>query len=77
MHQKDMAAAASTIFLTCRKRQEEQVFPATWTGFGGQGVQRKIHTAVRQGLEEFRPLRLNPVDEMVACYGRALHVLSE
>ncbi len=32
---------------------------------------------MQQGLREFEPLRLNPVDEMVACYGRALRVLSE
>src|SRR6516164_6463729 len=30
-----------------------------------------------RGVEKFEPLRLNPVDEMVACYGRALQVLSE
>jgi len=32
---------------------------------------------VQQGLVEFKLLNLTPVDEMVACYGRALHVLSE
>lgn len=51
--------------------------PATWSGFGGTGVQQKIRQAVKQGLEEFKVLKLNPVDEMVASYGRALRVLSE
>jgi len=38
LHQKDMASAASSIFLSCRKRTGEQPFPAVWTGLGGQGV---------------------------------------
>lgn len=78
MHQKDMAAAASSIFLTCRKREDtEGGIPATWTGFGGTGVARRVREAVGRALEEFEPLGLNAVDEMVAGYGRALQVLSE
>ena len=77
IHQKDTASAASSIFLSCRKRTVEQPFPAVWTGLGGQGVQHRIRAAVQQGLVEFKLLNLTPVDEMVACYGRALHVLSE
>lgn len=76
-HQMDMAAAASSIFITCRKRQKTQSLPAVWTGLGGSGVQGRIRAAVERGLEEFAPLKLNPVDQMVACYGRALQVLSE
>jgi len=77
IHQKNMAAAASSIFLTCRKRQNKGGLPATWTGFGGTGVAQRVREAVREGLKEFERLRLNPVDEMVASYGRALRVLSE
>ena len=77
LHQRDMAAAASSVFLACRKRSESNSIPAFWSGLGGQGVQHKIRDAVEQGLTEFANLKLNPVDEMVACYGRALHVLSE
>lgn len=77
LHQKDMAAAASSIFLSCRKRQTHHDVPAAWTGLGGQGVQHQIRIAVETALEEFSPLKLNPVDEMVACYGRALHILSQ
>ncbi len=76
-HQMDMASAVSSIFLTCRKRDTEHQAPATWSGFGGTGVARRVREAVRQGLEEFQTLRLNSVDEMVASYGRALRVLSE
>jgi hypothetical protein len=77
MHQMDQAAAASSIFLSCRKRDETAAAPAAWTGIGGTGVQPRIRRAVEQGLQDFEALHLSPVDEMVACYGRALQVLSE
>lgn len=71
------AAATSSIFLTCRKRNTDNDTPAVWSGFGGTGVVAQIREAVREALKEFEPLRLNPVDEMVASYGRALQVLSQ
>jgi len=78
MHQKDMAAAASSIFITCRKKKNaEESEPSLWKGLGGQGVQAEIRSAVKHSLIEFGVLHLNPVDEMVSCYGRALKVLSE
>ena len=77
MHQKDVAAAASSIFITCRKRPMEERLPSTWTGLGGTGVANKVRESVRQALHDFEPLQLNPVDRMVASYGRALQVLSE
>lgn len=77
IHHKEMAATVSSIFISCRKRLTKSSEPATWSGFGGTGVQQKIRQAVKQGLEEFKVLKLNPVDEMVASYGRALRVLSE
>jgi len=77
-HIMENASAASSIFLTCRKRrQTDGGIPATWGGFGGAGVAQRIREAVREGLKEFEPLKLNAVDEMVAGYGRALHILSE
>lgn len=76
-HIMNNASASSSVFLSCRKRLKESTEPATWTGFGGKGVQQKIRTAVSDALAEFAPLKLNPVDEMVAGYGRALRVLSE
>ena len=66
IHQKNMASAASSIFLTCRKREATGNTPATWTGFGGAGVAQRVREAVREGLKEFAPLKLNAVDEMVA-----------
>jgi len=76
MHQKDMVAAASSIYLVCRKRDTDGTGTAVWQGFGGQGVLYYIERAVQTGLDDFAPLKLNPVDEMVASYGKALQVLS-
>lgn len=76
-HLMDNASASSSIFITCRKRFSESASPSTWIGFGGTGVQQRIRSAVSEGLNEFAVLKLNPVDEMVASYGRALRVLSE
>ena len=78
IHQKDMAAAASSIFLACRKQNPaEDHKPSVWSGFGGVGVRQKLQQAVRQSLKDYEVLRLNAVDEMVASYGSALKVLSE
>ncbi len=77
MHQKDMAAAASSIFISCRKKTIETTEPSSWYGFGNTGVAMKVREQVRKALETFAPLNLNPVDEMVASYGKALQVLSE
>lgn len=77
LHQKDMAAAASSIFIACRKRSLEDKPAAIWKGFGNSGVLSKLRKAVKDSLKEFEPLHLNPVDEMVASYGSALKVLSE
>jgi putative DNA methylase len=38
IHQKNMAAAASSIFLSCRKREQDGTALALWTGLAGQGV---------------------------------------
>jgi len=77
MHQKDMAAAASSIFLSCRKKPDEQRMPSVWIGMDGSGVLQQVREAVRDGLSEMESLVLNPIDEMVASYGRALKALSE
>src|SRR5690606_14496223 len=50
LHQRDMAAAASSIFVTCRKRERAHKEPAMWTGLGGRGVQRRITDAVQNAL---------------------------
>lgn len=77
MHQKDMAAAASSIFIACRKRNTDKKEPTIWRAFGGSGVLPKLREAVKTSLKEYETLHLNAVDEMVASYGSALKVLSE
>jgi putative DNA methylase len=77
MHIMEQASASSSIFIVCRKRNELSSEPALWKAFGGRGVQQRIIEEVQQGLAEFEALNLRPVDTMVACYGRALRVLSE
>ena len=77
LHQKDKASAASSIFLTCRKRPDEERQPTVWIGVDGSGVFQEVREAVHEGLVEMEALKLNPVDEMVASYGRALKALSE
>ncbi len=76
MHQMGKAAAQSSVYLACRPRTDLSEELATWSGFGGEGVQQRVREAVREGLEDFQDLKLSPVDEMVASYGRALRVLS-
>lgn len=76
-HQKEKAAAASSIFIACRKRDMTDREPSVWSGFGGKGVLPELQKAVRDSLHEYESLHLNAVDEMVASYGSALKVLSE
>jgi adenine-specific DNA methylase len=68
--------AQSSIFVSCRKRAKGTQLPAAWIGIGNSGVRQQIRSVVAHSLHEFEPLRLQPIDEMVACYGRALQVLS-
>ncbi|KZC47699.1 hypothetical protein XM68_c11034 [Vibrio alginolyticus] len=75
-HQKDMAAAASSIFITCRKAERDDDHSSFWR-LGQNPVQKQIGDEVVKALAEFEALKLNPVDRMVASYGRALKVLSE
>jgi adenine-specific DNA methylase len=77
LHTKTTASAITSVFITCRKRTGVSEAIATWTGLGGTGVQQRIQSEVLAAMKEFEKLRLNPVDEMVAGYGRALRVLSE
>jgi adenine-specific DNA methylase len=74
---EDAGNAQSSIFLSCRKRMDAAQLPASWIGIGDSGVRKRIRRAVEDALHEFEPIGLQPVDEMVACYGRALQVLSE
>lgn len=71
-HQLEMAAAASTIFIACRPADRGNRAPSSWSF----EVKQKLEQAVRDGLVEFEALKLNPVDRMIAAWGRALRVYS-
>ncbi|WP_136067362.1 DUF1156 domain-containing protein [Modicisalibacter radicis] len=71
-HQLNLAAAASTIFIACRPAGRGDREPSSWA----YEVKGKLETAVREGLGEFERLKLNPVDRMIASWGRALRVYS-
>ncbi len=71
-HQLNLAAAASTIFIACRPADRTDRIPSSWA----YEVKSKLETAVREGLAEFNHLKLNPVDRMIASWGRALRVYS-
>lgn len=71
-HQMNVASAASTIFIACRPADRGDREPSSWA----YEVKGKLETAVREGLGEFERLKLNPVDRMIASWGRALRVYS-
>ncbi|WP_404296946.1 DUF1156 domain-containing protein [Halomonas sp.] len=71
-HQMNMASAASTIFISCRPADRRDREPSSWA----YDVKGKLETSVREGLIEFERLKLNPVDRMIASWGRALRVYS-
>ncbi|MEQ5803558.1 DUF1156 domain-containing protein [Halomonas sp. H10-9-1] len=71
-HQLNLAAAASTIFIACRPADRGNREPSSWA----YEVKGKLEAAVREGLGEFERLKLNPVDRMIASWGRALRVYS-
>ncbi|PWV73336.1 DUF1156 domain-containing protein [Halomonas sp. A11-A] len=71
-HQMNMASAASTIFIACRPADRGDREPSSWA----YEVKGKLEAAVREGLGEFERLKLNPVDRMIASWGRALRVYS-
>ena len=54
-HQLNLASAASSIFITCRKRKAASASQAVWTGLGGGGYSAKFATRLRMHLKSFRP----------------------
>ncbi|SFH38511.1 DUF1156 domain-containing protein [Modicisalibacter xianhensis] len=72
LSQMDMAAASTSIFIACRPSDHSNRGTSSWA----YEVKGKLETAVREGLGEFERLKLNPIDRMIASWGRALRVYS-
>ena len=73
LHIKDKAAANSTVFLTCRPREERE---ATAENVYWEDVEPKVAAAVRSRVAEFRDAGIVGVDLYLASFGPALEEFS-
>lgn len=71
LHQANKNAAASTIFLVCRKREPSSERPPFF-----EDIEGDVRDAVRQAIERFASAGLSGVDLMLSTYGPALSVIS-
>lgn len=71
LHQVNMAAAASTIMLACRKRMESNNY-----GHSLQQVTTEIQRVVAETIERCEEAGIQGVDQMLSTYGPALAVVS-
>ncbi|MBP9888826.1 MAG: DUF1156 domain-containing protein, partial [Leptospiraceae bacterium] len=72
MHIKDKTAAKSTIFLVCRKFDEEKRETSFW-----EEVEPLVGAKVRSRIAEFQNAGIKGVDLYLANFGPALEVFSE
>jgi putative DNA methylase len=71
LHQAKKNAAASTIFLACRKR-EDSGEPVWW-----EDIRGKVRRIAREKAEEFAAQGIGGVDLYISTFGPALSVISE
>lgn len=71
LHQANKNAAASTIFLVCRKRGEAVGHPPFFEDLEGD-----VRSAVRDAVDRFSSAGLSGVDLLLSTYGPALSVIS-
>lgn len=71
LHQANKNAAASTIFLVCRKRAPALGQPPFFEDVEGQ-----VRAAVRSAIDRFSAAGLSGVDLLLSTYGPALSVIS-
>ena len=69
LHQANKNAAASTIFLTCRKRGDTE--PAYWSD-----IRKDVAAAARRSAERFSQDGMIGIDLTIATFGPVLSVLS-
>jgi putative DNA methylase len=73
LHQAKKNAAASTILLACRKREEkDQVEPIWW-----DDIQNRVRETARQKAEEFAEQGISGVDLYISTFGPTLSIISE
>lgn len=70
LHQAKKNAAASTIFLACRKRESSE--PAYWAD-----IRRDVERAAEEAAQRFAAEGMTGVDLTIATYGPVLSVLSD
>lgn len=70
MHQKDKAAASSTILLVCRPRVKAEA-TVYW-----EDLEPQVAARVREKVAEFQKAGLSGVDLYLACFGPALELFS-
>jgi adenine-specific DNA methylase len=70
LHQAKKNAAASTIFLACRKRETSE--PAYWAD-----IRRDVEHAAEEAAHRFADQGMTGVDLTIATYGPVLSVLSD
>ena len=73
LHIKDKAAANSTVFLTCRPREER---PKTAENLYWEDVEPKVAAAVRSRVTEFQQAGIVGADLYLASFGPALEEFS-
>lgn len=71
IHQANKNAAASTIFLVCRKRPASTERPPFF-----EDIEGDVRAAVREAVTRFASAGLSGVDLMLSTYGPALSVIS-
>ena len=71
LHQAKKNAAQSTVLLVARKRPE-----GAGVGYFDAAMRREIGTRARSTAERLQAEGLNPVDQLVGCFGPAMEVYS-
>ncbi|MCA9942896.1 MAG: DUF1156 domain-containing protein [Anaerolineales bacterium] len=72
LHQAKKNAAASTILLVCRKREQDEAEPVWW-----DDLQSKVRRVAREKAQEYVQQGISGVDLYISTFGPTLSVISE
>lgn len=72
MHQAKKNAAASTILLVCRKREQDEAEPVWW-----DDLQSRVRRIAREKAQEYVQQGISGVDLYISTFGPTLSVISE